>query len=613
MNQMLKNKIDAHDKNVNLLLKEQKFFIDYFQREYRWQGKHIKLLIEDLSSAFLKSYKSGHQRSEIANYEGYYLGPVVFSVNTELGKKSIIDGQQRITSITLLLIYLNHLQEDRKSKVSIEDLISSELYGTRTFNMSDDSRNECLESLFEKGDYEVKENDSETVRNIMERYYDIENSFPEELMGDALLYFIDWFKMNVIFVEIIAYSDDNAYRIFETMNDRGLNLSHSEMLKGYVLSKIESKKRNEINDLWKREIQKLHLFDENADQTFFHAWFRSKYAITMRQGQDGEKDFEIIGGRFHNWFKDNHRELLQIDSPDEFYSFFKIQFPFFVDCFIKIKKAQENYDSNMPFVHYITYWGIADSLQFPLLLAPIDIKDDKNIIERKINNVARYIETFTVLRSSNYRKFGQTTIKYSMFNVMKLIRNTKLNSLNAKLSGLIDKIPEIWDEIPNLGLHGQNRKFIKHLLSRITSFIDNEIGKSTTYVTYHHPNGKQFEIEHIWADKFNQHKDEFVQENEFKKWRNSIGAMILLPQGTNQSFNSDVYEDKLDHYLKENIYAQTLHEDCYKKNPNFTKSEVIKDLKFKNHPHFKKKDIIERQKLVQRICEKIWSVECFKE
>ena len=88
MNQKLKNKIEATDTSINKLLKDQKFTIDYFQREYRWQEKHIKLLIEDLTSTFLKSYKPDDKRPEVANYQNYYLGPVVFSTNTENGKKS---------------------------------------------------------------------------------------------------------------------------------------------------------------------------------------------------------------------------------------------------------------------------------------------------------------------------------------------------------------------------------------------------------------------------------------------------------------------------------------------------------------------------------------------
>ena len=142
-------------------------------------------------------------------------------------------------------------------------------------------------------------------------------------------------------------------------------------------------------------------------------------------------------------------------------------------------------------------------------------------------------------------------------------------------------------------------------------YVDNQVGKDTKYSTYHHPNGRQFEIEHIWADKFEEHREEFEQENEFREYRNSLGALLLLPQGTNQSFSSDKYEDKLEHYVKENTYAQTLHPMFYSKNPNFVKSEVIQRLGFKAHPQFKTGDIEERLKLVEGICENLWSVAYF--
>jgi len=613
MDKNLKNKIEATDKNINNLLKDQKFYIDYFQREYRWQEKHIRLLVEDLTTTFLKSYKHTDKRSEVANYQSYYIGPVVFSVNG--GKKSIIDGQQRITSITLFLIYLNHLQKNNEQKVSISELIFSEKYGEKSFNMTDETRRSCLKALFEKGEYKVKEEDDETIKNMVKRYEDIAYTFPEELTNEALPYFIDWLIENVVIVEIIAYSDENAYTIFETMNDRGLNLTPTEMLKGYILSKItDFNQRIEVNDIWKEQIKKLHEYDDMADQSFFQAWFRGKYAVSIRPGKVGSenKDFELIGTRFHNWFKDNHKEIFKLKTSDEFYVFFKNQFPFFVKWFLKSWDAQTEYDEQKPHLNYINYWGIADSLQDALLLASINYNDDENTINKKLDFIARFIETFTVRRAVNYRKFGQTSIKYTMFNIIKLIRNNDINSLSKNLVNEINNIEQSWDGIWEFGLHGQNRKFVKHLLSRITSYVDNLVGKSTTYVNYHHPKGKEFEIEHIWGNKFEEHKDEFEQEGDFQVWRNSIGALILLPNGTNQSFSSDKYEDKVEHYLKENTFAQTLHPAYYDKNPNFLKSSKIKELQFKPHKQFKKDDIGDRQKLVQRICEQIWSTEFYE-
>jgi Protein of unknown function (DUF1524) len=244
-------------------------------------------------------------------------------------------------------------------------------------------------------------------------------------------------------------------------------------------------------------------------------------------------------------------------------------------------------------------------------LASINFGDDEKTVQKKIDFVSRYIETFAVRRSINSRKFGQTSIKYTMFNIIKLIRNNDLSTLGSNLSNEVEDITEKWNGVANFVLNGQNRRFVKHLLSRISSYMDSLVGKDLAYPIYHHPNGKQFEIEHIWANKFDEHRDEFEQTWDFQNWRNSIGALMLLPQGTNQSFSSDKYEDKLEHYIKENTFAQTLHPTYYSKNPNFLKSESIQNLEFKAHPKFQKVDIEDRKKLVQRICESLWSVDYF--
>lgn len=124
---------------------------------------------------------------------------------------------------------------------------------------------------------------------------------------------------------------------------------------------------------------------------------------------------------------------------------------------------------------------------------------------------------------------------------------------------------------------------------------------------------KPYEVEHIWSDKYEWHKDEFEQRDEFNNFRNRLGGLLLLPKGTNQSFNKDPYEKKLPHYLKENLLAKSLHEDCYKKNPNFMKFVNSSSLDFKPHKHFKKQDLIERTELYRQICELIWSPNGFDE
>jgi len=96
----------------------------------------------------------------------------------------------------------------------------------------------ALENLFRNGTYTVHNGDDASTVNTVERYADIIELFPEDIKGNNLPFFIDWLKYNVVLVEIVANSDENAYTIFETMNDRGLNLTPTEMLKGFILSRF---------------------------------------------------------------------------------------------------------------------------------------------------------------------------------------------------------------------------------------------------------------------------------------------------------------------------------------------------------------------------------------
>jgi hypothetical protein len=200
-----------------------------------------------------------------------------------------------------------------------------------------------------------------------------------------------------------------------------------------------------------------------------------------------------------------------------------------------------------------------------------------------------------------------------MFNVVLSIRNNDISDLINNLKNAVNSIEQDWSGIESFRMHDQNKKFVKHLFCRITAYLDSLIGKDSTYSTYKTPRGKPYEIEHIWADKFEEHQDEFEQENDFIRWRNSMGALLLLPKGTNQSFGSDDYSEKLTHYYRENTFAQTLNPSFYESNPNFLNNSVVRLLRFEPHPNFKKDDILKRRDLVKRICEHLWSLDNFDE
>ena len=98
------NEIKGSPKSLKQLLQNTKYSIHYYQREYMWQRKHVEELLDDLTSEFLEHYVEGHERTDVQNYGAYFMGSIVLA-----GKENaIIDGQQRFSTLTLLLIYLNN-------------------------------------------------------------------------------------------------------------------------------------------------------------------------------------------------------------------------------------------------------------------------------------------------------------------------------------------------------------------------------------------------------------------------------------------------------------------------------------------------------------------------
>ena len=103
------NKIHTKNKTLREVFSGQRYKIDSFQREYRWQRKQVEALLSDLSINFFNSYKKGDTLEDVVNYDCYYMGPIVLC--EEGNDNSVVDGQQRLTSFSLLFIYIQHLQK----------------------------------------------------------------------------------------------------------------------------------------------------------------------------------------------------------------------------------------------------------------------------------------------------------------------------------------------------------------------------------------------------------------------------------------------------------------------------------------------------------------------
>lgn len=438
---------------------------------------------------------------------------------------------------------------------------------------------------------------------------DIDQLFPEDIIGEGLTFFSDWLIQNVYLVEITAYTDEDAYTIFETMNDRGLSLNPLDMLKGFLLANIaDSAKRTQAVDIWREWIEKLRSLGKDEDSDAFKTWLRSQYAETIRERKKGAtaKDFDKIGTEFHRWLKDN-TETIKLSKSDDFYNFISRDMQFYIREFINLKKAAAKLTAGFEPIFYNA--KMAFTLQYPLLLAPLCPADNKEDIKKKIYIVSSYIDIVIARRIWNFKSIVYSTMQYAMFNVMKDIRNKSISELAGVL---VDKLAEDTVTFANndrLRLHQQNGNYIHHLLARITDFLETSSGLPSQFTNYIAEGKNRFEVEHIWANHPERHTDEFEHPADFAEYRNRIGGLLLLPKSFNGSYGDLSYSEKLPHYYGQNLLAKSLHPNCYDHNPGFLNFIQESGLSFKAHPEFKKSDLDVRQMLYQQLAEKIWSPE----
>ena len=550
-------------KTVRQLLSGAKYGIDYYQREYKWEKKQVQELINDLVDKFLDDYDPNHERSQVGKYGHYFLGSIIIS--DKEGQKFLIDGQQRLTTLTLLLIFLHHAQADREDKVQISELIFSEKYSSRSFNLDVPGRTVCMDALFKRTSFEDTGQD-ESVHNLFNRYREIEEElFPDELRGQALPYFIDWFIENVHLVEITAYSDDDAYTIFETMNDRGLSLSPTDMLKGYLLANIaDQNEKLAANALWKERVGSLLdvANSKEEDSDCLKAWLRSQYANSIRERKRGAtpQDFDRIGSEFHRWVRDND-ESLGLTKSSDFADFINQDFSFYARQYERLRRAAQAVTSGLERVFYNAQHNF--TLQYPVLLASLIPGEPEQNIKEKIRIVGTFVDILIARRIWNWKAIDYSTMQYAMFLVMREIRRKSAGEVAGILRARLSEEKEIpvFKANDRFRLHGMNGRQIHHLLARITDYIEVQSGMPSHYAEYLVRSGKgAYEVEHIWANHPERHEEEFSSASDFEEYRNRIGGLLILPKSFNASYGDLPYEKKREHYNSQNLLARSLHE-----------------------------------------------------
>ena len=301
--------------------------------------------------------------------------------------------------------------------------------------------------------------------------------------------------------EIGVPGEQDAHRVFVTMNDRGLKLGPIDLLKGYLLSNIFDNEANtESHRHWMDTMNSLKNLAKEEDSQFLKTWLRSRYATSSRGKSRGDApgDFEIIGDSYHRWVVDN-KNLIGLSNSDDFQTFISEDIPKYSKIYLKIKSAETNSNDSMKHVYYNGVRNL--TLQSMLIMSAIRRDDSESTVTKKIRLVSVFLDIFATSRILNGQDNTYDNVRDPLFLLAKSLRDKDFEQLKALL------LRESESYLPHINLvkdvtYSSIKKLeLLNLLARIAAYIEdvcsqtNSVGFSD-YVDRNKAN-RTFDIEHL--------------------------------------------------------------------------------------------------------------------
>jgi len=268
--------------NLTHFFNKKVYTVPSYQRGFSWQKKHVKDLLTDLDYAI----RLDHQ---------HYAGTITLHEQDEKVKIGlnnfinyhIVDGQQRFTTIILVLSYLlKRLTSDSKNKEDAKKKLESYIKNKDQYIFNyevDSTSNAFFRSVILDQEQRISKEENIYTRNLSDAKKTIEDFFSNDENGKRILQFLNALEEKLQFNEYIVDDASQIGVVFETMNNRGIGLSTLELVKNrllYLTSKIPRIKKNrgniarlskDINEYWSNILHNLTLPNKVLDENVFLA------------------------------------------------------------------------------------------------------------------------------------------------------------------------------------------------------------------------------------------------------------------------------------------------------------------------------------------------------
>jgi hypothetical protein len=605
--------VTAREVTVGQVFKDRAYHLESFQRSYVWSQPQIDELIWDLSEKFELDWEPTHDDEAYRSFPTYFLGSIIVYWNGS--RIYLADGQQRITTLLLLMIILYDLAQEHVNAAHeasrLEGIIRGE---TRSdFAVQVEEYKPAFTSLLLRQSFNADDLAGRTIRNAGEH---MAAHLPETITGEALPHFVNWLLDRVSLVEIDAGDSRRGSELFNRMNDRGVRLSPLDLLKHFLRSDVPVRERDDFDPRWKAMVNYLGARSVNEPLTLVRTFLRSQYSDIPKRLSAHERARDLQDKAPHEWLIENRQEIWPEPKRGDQYLLFKDGIYARHEWYGQLLDYASIFHRDFPALWLNRHNGLLQ--QFDLTLAAVNPGETRTVVEKKAKLVANFIDLFVLKQGLLGQSYAQTELNTQVDQLLPRLRHAGGTERVAQVLGSAAK-PwfESLTEVRTL-LYGQaNRRFVLYLLARITAWLDEQIqGSGSVAELLDRPDSRRsVEIEHLVTKKPGIYLGNGHTELEIKRLRSQIGGLILLDGTENASFGPLSLAEKVSRYAQHNWLAASLAPSSYDGRgvARFRKFRENSDLgaKFKPYETGSALDelVEERSRLYEEIARRIWSPE----
>lgn len=612
--------IQPDKQNINQTFANTSYYIDFYQRDYKWTEEPVRRLLDDVFYQFEETYQKHpdlepNKENVNARYPWYYLNTYV--TNTVGGQVFVVDGQQRLTTLTLILLKLRHLSNRYESKTGkwLETKIAGYDGGDHEFWMNHVRHKQVLNGLFDGLPLDAIDTSTGiTAVNMVRNYATISSELDLRLdTQHKLETFVFYFLLRLVLINL-AVESTHVPMVFEVINDRGVKLKPYEILKGKLLGQIDKLEleSGQFNELWEKQLRAIGTVREDEADSFFRYWLKAKFAASRKEGQRFDGDYH------REMFKSDMNALLGLDHNSvKVKTFLKADFRYFTDLYQRLLTATTAQSSAFPAV-YFNSLNELDS-QFMLVLSACSVDDPEEI--EKIRLVSAGLDRlFSLLQLQG--AYDSNEFAARLFDISNDIRERPAADIPAAFDKhLLLEIEErratpatqafAWPLFSAMSIDRLNTRFTRYLFGRVELLLAEGMRLAPKHALKELVTSRGaktgFHVEHILSRNAQNLAHFEGDEERFEQQRNLLGGILLLKGKDNISSNNEVYAEKLKSYANSLYWNETLREDTYQSKLDFKEFIATNKLAFRPLDQFGPKELEERQRLLFDLLRMIWA------